>query len=183
MASVSQLAERDGISKQAVSKRIRNILESWPETPVDRDNNGRVRAISEADYDLRVEGMLNPAKSDTGGSESTGEQTFNEARRRAEWLKVRRAEIELQEQAGDLLRADQVKAAVAEAGRVIMASFLRLQNRADDLALAVSKEGVHGLRVALRKAGEEEGNKAADELAKIAAMAPAKDPQLEAGEA
>lgn len=183
MASVSQLAERDGISKQAVSKRIRNILESWPETPVERDNNGRVRAISEAHYDLRCEGMLNPAKSESGEGESAGGQTFNEARRRKEWLAVQRAELELQEQAGDLLRADTVKAALAEAGRVIMTSFLRLQNRADDLAIAVSKEGTHGLRVALRKAGEEEGNRAAAELAKIASMAPAKDPQLESGEA
>lgn len=183
MASVSQLAERDGISKQAVSKRIRNILDSWPDTPVERDRNGRIAAISEADYDLRCEGMLNPAKSETGGGEAKGEQSFNEARRRAEWLKVRRAELEMQEQARDLLRADMVKAALDEAGRVIMAAFMRFQNRADDLAIAVSKEGVHGLRVALRKAGEEEGNRAADDLAKIAAAAPAHDPQLEPDEA
>lgn len=195
MFSVAQIAERDGVSKQAISKAVKKLLEDRPETPVERGSQGQVMRVSLAHYDHFRQRFVNPAKASApirglDGAPAEGRQvitppplraedTFEEARRQSEWLKVGREKIRHQEDCGQLLRKDRIDDAHRMLGAELLSIIRRLPNRADDVALAISKEGVHGVRVALRQIAFEIGNQMADKLAEIAAAAPEHDPLIE----
>ena len=127
-----------------------------------------------------------PIRSVTGSGVSSApinpSESFDEARRQAEWLKVGRERIRHQEELGQLVRKDMLEAALKMAGLEIQRIVGRLQNAADEVALAVSKEGVHGARTALRKVAFDLGNQIADALATIADYAPEQDEQIETDE-
>lgn len=191
MASIAQIAARDGVSKPAVSKTVKRLLEERKETPVERGSQGQVLGISLAHYDHYRQRHVNPAKATAPirsvDGRSAGdappqlrsEDSFEEARRQSEWLKVGREKIRHQEECGELLRKDRTSEAVAMAGAELQAVIKRLPNRADEIALAVSKEGVHGVRVLLRQVAFEIGNEMADKLVKIAEAATETDPLIE----
>lgn len=197
MWSIAQIAARDGISKAAVSKAAKKLLEDRPETPVERGSQGQVQRISLAHYDHYRQRHVNPAKATAPLRSPDGsmfdfrqptspqplpirdEESFEEARRQSEWLKVSREKLRRQEEAGQLVRKDQTEQGVAMAGAALQAIIRRLPNRADEIALAVSKEGVHGVRVLLRNIAFEIGNEMADKLAEIAEAAPDVDPLIE----
>lgn len=189
MWSIGQIADRDGVSKPAVSKAVRAMLEARPETPHELDGRGRVRLISVADYDHYRGRHVNPAKAkaelrrETGGSAPAplldSSDSFDEARRQGEWLKVRRQRLEHDEEIGLLVRKDRLTEALSRVGREVQAIVNRLPNRSDDLALAVSKEGVHGARVALRTIAFDIGTAIADKLAELCDGAELTDEVLE----
>lgn len=195
MWSVAQIAARDGVSKPAVSKTVKKLTEARPDTPVERGAQGQVLRISLAHYDEYRQRHVNPAKataplrSADGGADGWGgvepprplrdEESFDEARRQAEWLKVGREKIRHQEDAGQLIRKDKTEQAVGEIGGLIQAIVKRLPNKADELALAVSKEGVHGARVLLRQIAFTMGNEIADRIETLVDGAPEHDPLIE----
>lgn len=189
MWSLGQIAERDGVSKPAISKQIKKLIEAKPETPSELDGLGRVLKISLAHYDEYRQRFVNPAKAtapirsiDTASPSAPAippGDTFDEARRQSEWLKVGRERIRHQEEIGQLVRKDRLSDAVKVAGTEIKTVVNRLQNKADDLALAVSREGVHGVRVLLRKIAFDLGNEIADKLGVIAEAAPEMDSLIE----
>jgi len=189
MWSLGQIADRDGVSKPAISKQIKKLIEAKPETPAELDGLGRVLRISLAHYDEYRQRFVNPAKAtapirsiETASSSAPAippGDTFDEARRQSEWLKVGRERIRHQEEIGQLIRKDRLSDAVKVAGTEIKTVVNRLQNKADDLALAVSREGVHGVRVLLRKIAFDLGNEIADKLGVIAEAAPEFDPLIE----
>lgn len=192
MWSIGKIAERDGVSKAAVSKAAKKLLEERTDTPVERGSQGQVMKISLAHYDEYRQRFVNPAKATApirtvSGSGSAGTQinpsdSFDEARRQAEWLKVGRERIRHQEDLGQLVRKDILEAALRASGMEIQRIIGRLPNAADEVALAVSKEGVHGARTALRKVAFDLGNQISDALATIADNAPEHDEQIEADE-
>jgi hypothetical protein len=201
MWSIGQIAERDGVSKPAISKQIKKLLAAKPLTPVDLDGQGRVQRISLAHYDDYRQRHVNPAKAtaplraidgdgEAGASDKTdapgrskgAADSFDEARRQSEWLKVGRERIRHQEEIGQLVRVDMLGEAHRTVGGEIKTVVSRLQNRADEIAHAVSKEGVHGARVVLRRIAFELGNEIADKLGEIAVAAPATDPLIEVDE-
>ena len=197
MWSISEIAARDSVSKMAISKQVKKLIAAKPETPVERDGLGRVMKISLAHYDEHRARHVNPAKASAPlrttdepiaaergkGAIVPQPESFEEARRQSEWLKVGRERIRHQEAIGALVRTDRTEEALRQAGRDIQAMMRRLQNRADDVALAVSKEGVHGARVALRRIADEVGNDIADRLAAIASEAPEVDEPIEGDDA
>jgi hypothetical protein len=193
MWGIGQIAERDGVSKAAVSKTVRKLLEASPDTPVERGGQGQVMKVSLAHYDHFRQRHINPAKATAplrmgteapplaGGTRSPIDpsDTFEEARRQSEWLKVGREKIRHQEDCGQLVRRDRIDASLSSAGADLQAIMRRLPNRADDIAMAVSKEGVHGVRVLLRQIAFDMGNQMADRLAEIAVSAPEHDELIE----
>lgn len=197
MVAISHIAERDDVSKQAVSKTVKRLLDDRPDTPVERGSQGQVLRISLAHYDHYRQRFVNPAKAsapirpivsaplldDVPPLVPSQEDSFDEARRQSEWLKVGREKLRQQEESGRLLRKDKID----EAHRVISAELQsiikRLPNRADAVAEAVSKEGIHGARVLLRQIAFELGNQLADKLAQIAQSAPTEDPLIEESDA
>jgi len=198
MRTISEIAARDGVSKMAVSKAVKKLLEAKPDTPAERDGQGRVMRISLADYDEFRARHVNPAKSKVPlrhdddpapseqlppGGAAPRTDSFEEARRQAEWMKVRREQLRHQEATGALIRKDRTEEALRQAGRDIQAMLRRIQNKADDVALAVSQEGVHGVRIALRKIADEIGGDIADRLGAIGAEAPEVDEPIESDDA
>lgn len=193
MWSIAQIAARDNVSKPAVSKAVKKLLEARPDTPVERGGQGQVLGISLAHYDDYRERFVNPAKAsapirsldDQSETRSAtqptlrSEDTFDEARRQAEWLKVGREKIRHQQECGALIRKDKNDQAVMKIGAELQSIIRRLPNHADAVALAVSKEGVHGVRVLLRQIAFEIGNKMADKLIEIGEAAPETDDLLE----
>ncbi|MDI6834820.1 MAG: hypothetical protein QMD99_03780 [Rhizobiaceae bacterium] len=200
MWSIAQIAARDGVSKPAVSKTVKKMLEARPETPVERGAQGQVLGISLAHYDEFRQRHVNPAKATAPlrpieGSLVDGrrladpprlvpdQDSFEEARRQSEWLKVGREKIRHQEECGQLVRRDRLEDGHKAIGAALLSIIRRLPNRADAVALAVSKEGVHGVRVLLRELAFEIGNQMADKLAELAEAAPEHDPLIEDDEA
>lgn len=187
MWTISQIAERDGVSKAAVSKAVKKLAEDRPDTPIERGPQGQVQRVSLAHYDHYRQRHVNPAKATApirnvvSGTASPLDpsDSFEEARRQSEWLKVGRERIRHQEDIGQLLRRDRVEEAQRTIGRDIQSIVRRLQNKADEVALAVSKEGVHGARVELRRIAFELGNEIADRLAIVSEQAAETDELIE----
>ncbi|MBB3771538.1 hypothetical protein FHS55_002137 [Angulomicrobium tetraedrale] len=185
MWAISQIVERDGISKQAVSKVVQSLIEKH-DIPVERDGRGRVAKVSLAHYDFHRGQFVNPAKvaAARGASAPPAEpgtgrnDSFDEARRINEWLKVEQTRLQQRVDSGKLLRADKIGEALDHVGREAQAIIARLPNKADDIALAGAKEGVHGVRVLLRTLAAEINTQIADALAKIGVEAPATDAAL-----
>ena len=194
MWSAVEIAGRDGVSKQAVSKQIKSLLEAKLETPVERDGRGRVIRVSLAHYDEFRQRYVNPLKASAPLRSIDAEPTpataplvapgdsLEEARRQSEWLKVGREKIRHQEELGQLVRKDRLVDVVSIVGAEIKLVVARLQNKADDLAHAVSREGASGARVLLRKIAFDLGNEIADKLAAIAEASPDADPMIEDAE-
>ena len=191
MWGIGQIAARDQVSKAAVSKHVKKMCENMPDAPVERGGQGQVLRVSLAHYDHYRQRHLNPAKTKEpikalkpmqpgdGGAGSQSD-TFEEARRQSEWLRVGLARIRHQEECGQLIRKDRIDEAHRQIGRDLQMLIQRLPNRADDLAAAVAREGAHGARMLLRKIAFELGNGLADRLEAMAAQAPAGDETIEA---
>lgn len=185
MMTLSALAERDGVSRQAISKTVRDLIDRHPDIPVERDGRGRIAKVSTAHLDHYRERYQNPARvlasrpaaadavrSQVSPPPMAKEDSFDEARRLNEWLRYSREKLKHEEDCGRLVVADSVGQAHDAIGREIQAIVSRLPNRADDLALAVTKEGVHGLRVLLREVAFDLNVAIAERLAAIANEAP-----------
>lgn len=180
--SISQIAERDGISKQAVSKVVQALIADH-DLPVERDVRGRVSRVSLAHYDHHRGQFANPAKVAAARParpvpEGDRGDSFEEARRQNEWLKVEREKLDQARERKLLVRVDMLSEALDRVGREIQSIIARLPNKADEVALAGAKEGVHGVRVLLRDVAFELNTKVADGLSSLASAAPASEPAL-----
>lgn len=185
MVTIKELAELASISKQAVSRKVQQLVVEHS-IPVEHDARGRVARVSLAHWQRHHQDYANPAKrphaSEPSPSPGRLSDSFDEARRRNEWLKHDTAMIEMQEKAGQLVRADRLAEALGIVGREIRAIIYRLPNRADDLAISVGREGTSGLRTALRGVAFDMSKMVADQLASIAEAAPENDPQIDKDE-
>lgn len=181
MRTPTEIAKRDGVSKQAVAKNIRKMVAEH-DLPVERDSRDRIMRVSLAHYDHHRGMFANPAKvmpKDEGESEPLRSgDSFDEARRQNEWLKLTREKIRQAEEQGKLVRADLVEQALVSVGRTIQSEIKRLQNKADDIALAVSREGSSGARKELRNFSTELSQRIASALSEVAQAAPEKDDTL-----
>lgn len=184
MAAPGEVAARDGVTKQAVTKLVRRFVEEHG-MPVERDGRGRIVRFSLAHYDHFRGEFASSEKVAAGRKEPPSSPPANsstsrdEALRQEAWLKVTREKLRRQEEIGQLIRADRTREALIVCGREIQSSIARLQNRADDMALAVSREGAHGLRVLLRQIAFELNSEIADRLGKIVDDAAEHDDLLE----
>lgn len=182
MVTAGEVADRDGVSPQAVTKMVRGLATKH-DIPIERDGRGRIARFSLAHYDhLRgqfssSEKVAAARKEDAPPSLSSSSR--DEALRQEAWLKVGREKLRRQEHIGQLIRADRTRDALAICGREIQSLVARLQNRADDMALAVSREGAHGLRVLLRQISFDLNTEIAEKLAAVVLDAPEQDEILE----
>jgi hypothetical protein len=182
MYSPGEIAARDGVSKQAVSKTLSKLLRDHDDIPVERDARNRVIKVSLAHYDHHRGFFGNAAQAqaprgadDDGPEQPRQRESRDEALRQQAWLNLQREKLRHAEEQGSLVRADKLADALAQAGRTIQSEVNRLQNRADDIALAVSKEGTSGARMELRKIAQEINTRIADTLAVIAEASPETD--------
>jgi len=175
MWTVSRVAERDGVSKQAVSKKVRALAEKHG-LSVNRDGQGRIVSFNVAEYD-HLRGRFDdpsksqaPAKTDTPASNQS--ETYDEAVRQKTWLEAEKRRLELAEIKGELVRVGKVTDAVVRSFEQINRIIDRLPSATDELAAAVAKDGGHGLRVALKNLSGRMRGDIADALETIAAGEP-----------
>jgi hypothetical protein len=184
MATPAEIAARDGVTKQAVTKLVRRLVDQH-DLPVERDGRERIVRFSLAHYDHFRGEFASSEKVAAARKEAPPAQPLNsstsrdEALRQEAWLKVGREKLRRQEHVGRLVRADRMREALTICGREIQSSVARLQNKADDMALAVSREGAHGLRVLLRQIAFDLNTEIAGRLAAIMEAAAENDEVIE----
>ncbi len=189
----AQVAERDGITKQAVTKSVRKFADKH-DLPVQRDGRGRITHFCLAHYDHLLErfgnseklapGRLSSASASEGtppegGSEDKGAKvkadSRDEALRQEAWLKLRRSQLAMEEELGSLVRRDALDAALKKCAQEIQLLVGRLPNQADMLAQAIAKDGEHGARSELRKVAFKLNQSIADRLQEVFEAAPETD--------
>lgn len=179
MMTISQLAERDGVSKQAASKMVRRLADDNG-LKVERDAQGRIAALNAAHYDMLRGRYADPSKAQAPaaaqprrpvaslGREIADTESYDEALRQKTWHEAERRRLDLEVQKGKLVPVDDVLRAVELAAEIIGRALDKLPNSADDIAAAVSREGVHGARTLLRQQVARQRQAVADALAAMA---------------
>lgn len=178
MWAAARIAERDGVSREAVLKLARDYAEHQA-LPVERDGRGRISAINVVAYDLIRARVGDPSKVQTRAPASPPPgrdlDSYDEALRQKTWHEAERRRLELAVMKGDLLRKDRLEVALSTAGEAIVRALDRLPQAANDLAIAVARDGEHGLRTALKALALKLRADIATALGTLAEAAPATD--------
>ena len=160
MWTVSQIADRDGVSKQAVSKQVSRLVDSG--LAVERDRQGRVCAVNVAQYDGLRDRFGDPSKAQAPRRPAAFEafqcdpkESYDEALRQKTWHEAERRRLDLDLQKGRLIETAAVAEGYDLAAAQIHDILGRLDDRADDLAAIVAREGVRGLQSALKRLGSD----------------------------
>lgn len=189
MWSVTRIAERDGVSRQAISKHVARLIEHH-NLDVTRDGRGRVSAVNIVHFDdLRRRfgdsGKARSAEPERPGPQSEPEpssgsnETLDGARRIKLLHETELLRLRLLEDAGDLLRKDTIEAGLdrlaEEIGRIV-----DLPQHADVIAAAAGK-GLHELRIVLKRLTVEMRSAISGHAAALAATAPQRDEAIPEG--
>lgn len=173
MMSVAQLAARYGVSKPAISQQVKRLRELGLQVELDR--LGRVAAVNHVQYDELRNRFADPSKAQAPAPTPRVDvlaESYDEALRQKTWTEAERARLRLAEEKGELVRVDRLADALAMAGGRIVQSVDRILASSDDLAAAVAKDGVGGLRGELKKLAHRIKADIADALGEIAATTP-----------
>jgi len=189
MITAAEVAQKEGITKQAVTKMVRKFVEDHS-LPVERDGRNRIVKFSLAHFEAYREQFGNSeqtaaARLTSIGPEIQSEATHtlsldnstsrDEALRRDAWLTLEKKAVLWELELGRLIVREALEVALQNCGKEIQNVINRLPNSADDIALAMTKEGEHGVRTILRKISFRMGNEIADRLEAIASGAPKSD--------
>lgn len=172
MLTVSELAARAGVSKQAVSKSVKALADRQ-KLRVERDSAGRVTKVDAAHYDALRARTSNPANAQAAGKKGVHRQrltkvdeapearppvqsellegSYDEALRQKTWRDTELKRISIQKALGRLVDAAEEADALDRAAVLIRAALARIIDAVDDLAATVAREGARGLRAALKK--------------------------------
>lgn len=152
MWTVSQVAERDGVSKQAVSRKVRDLAETHGLTVL-RNQQGHIVRLNVAEYDHLRGRYGDPSKlqapvqrPDVGPHR----ESYDEALRLKTSYDAEKSRLAVEELKGQLVRVIDLNAALSLAGETIVRIIDGLANEADELAAAVGRDGPHGARVHLK---------------------------------
>lgn len=187
MWTVTQIAERDGVSKQAISKRVAKLAEGQGLT-VERNAQGHITALNVAEYDHLRGRYADPSKAQAPArlqrqsGQVSPNDSYDEALRQKTWHEAERRRLELAEMKGDLVRKDMIEASLDQVGERIVQVIDRLPRIADEIAAAVAKDGTHGARVLLKLQASRLRDEIAKALASLAQEAPEQDEDGTEGE-
>ena len=177
-ASITEIAARDGISKQAVSKKVKDLIGHG--LAVERNGRGHIISVNLPQYDYLRGRHDDPSKAqrpapiDDPAPPAVDPDSYDEALRKRTWYEAERKRLELGEKIGELIRVDELAAAVDECGAEIVAIVRRLQTETDTIAAAVTRDGAHGLRVVLKQVENRMLGEIATSLDALARRAPDK---------
>ncbi|UNJ22041.1 terminase small subunit [Microcystis phage vB_MweS-yong2] len=188
--TAAQIAERDGVSRQAVSKHVARLVERHA-LDVKRDGSGRVMAINVAHYDRllnrfgdsaqrrRPPPAATPTTADAEPAprplRDEGAGTLDQARIKKLAYDTELQRLALDEMRGRLVRHDLLVEALQRLGEEI-ARAVDLTQFCDDFAAAFARNGAHGLRVELKRRTVTIRTALADQCAALALAAPTSDP-------
>lgn len=161
--TITELAERAGLGKPAVSERVARLERAGHLRT--RPGRGRSKLVNAAEYDRavgqvadlgRTQGALtrrgaDPEAAPPPPAAESGEPVYTREQARNMAYKAELARLELEERQGKIVSVDIVRAAALRAGEEIVRVLDRLPQAADELAVALTKEGPHGVRLALKR--------------------------------
>jgi len=155
--SISELARLKGLSKAAVSERVKGLVDKGQLAT--KPGKGKVVLVNLAAFD-RVIGETTDLARSAGaetkrqvaqhqpGDPTTPIYTAEQARHMA--YKAESARLDLEERQGKILPIAEIAAAVQTAGEALARAIDNLPSLADDLAAAVAKDGTTGARTLLK---------------------------------
>lgn len=149
MMSIADIARRDGVTKPAVSKSVKRLVEKHGLT-VTRDGQGRVAAVNVAEYD-DLRGQYDDPAHEQRGAAPEKPTTYEDARTRQALYDGERSRIRLAQEIGDLVWRRDVELAMASAGEQIGRTIDQLAGVVDELAAAYTQGGLQALRVKLKE--------------------------------
>lgn len=171
MMSVGDIARRDGVKPPGVSRRVKQLRANGLQ--VELDAQGKVKLVNAVQYDELRARFADPSKAQAPAQQPTDlpeprSETYDEARRQLTWIEAERAKLKLEAEQKLYVRVEDLEAALADAGETIVEIADRLQQSADELAAAVARDGVSGLRAGLKKLAADFKTDIADALAAVA---------------
>lgn len=176
MWTIAQIAERDGVSKQAISKAVQRLVERHG-LAVERDAQGRVATVNVVAFDQLRGRYSDPSKAqaprvpapivdDAPPVSST--ESYDEALRQKTWHEAESKRLALATAKGELVKVVELDDAVVLLADALVGVFDELPARADDIATAVTRGGLPALRNLLKKITAEQRARAADALQQLA---------------
>lgn len=179
MWTIQQIAERDGVSKQAVSKQVARLVERHG-LAVERDAQGRVAAVNVAEYDhlrgrfgdpskAQAPRPIAPAPPSETVSPVASSESYDEALRQKTWHEAEQKRLALAQAKGELIQVGELEDAIAPLSDALIAVFDDLVSCADEIANALTRGGLQQLRAALKKIAAEQRARAADALEQLMA--------------
>lgn len=171
--TVTELAERLGLDKSAVSKRLRRLADTGVAIST-MPGKGRELLVNVAEYERAVgtDGDQARRLASKGAADEpeslSASYSREQAREKSFSADLKR--LDLEERLGKLLPVDQVAAAATRVGEVLVRAIEQVPGRADDCAAAVLKDGAQGARSVLKSVARdlrEDLAKALDELAAL----------------
>lgn len=185
---MQRIAERDGVTARAVSKAAARLIETHG-LAVTRDNRGRVSAVDIAQYDHLRGKADNPARVQAAATvagreareprEVSGGSDYNAALTEKTRYEATKRRLEVEELQGHLVRVDRVADAASQVATNLATIIDQLPSSADALAAAFARDGTRGLQIALKDIAIRWRTRLADQLAALAAGAPADEPDDE----
>lgn len=186
MLPLKAIAERDGVSRQAISKQVARLIEHHG-LEVSRDGRGRVSAVNIVHFDDLRRRFGDSAKVTTGGANDRpaasepgrdpgSDATLDGARRIKLVHETELLRLRLAEDSGQLVRMDVMTDALTRLAEEIGRIVDMLQHT--DTIAASAGRGLHDLRITLKRLTTETRTAIADQCAKVAAAAPHKDDAL-----
>lgn len=178
MWSIGQIADRDGVSKQAVSKQVKRYIERG-ELQHERDANNRVTAVNFVQYD-KLRGRFGDSAKQRVVREpdAPSDGSLDQARLLKARADAEMARLNIAERRGEVIRKDLMAEAIVRVGEDIR-RLLTLQNDADDLAAAMARGGPREMRAHLKAMEFRICTAIADSLSAIAIAAPLTDQPLQ----
>ncbi|SNY94073.1 hypothetical protein SAMN04515647_4397 [Cohaesibacter sp. ES.047] len=191
LISPKELAEKLGVTSQAVTKNIRRWRDQGAFNDGELRFSGRkVVSVSEAKYRLLYDQVINLNMK--RGEDENGESSIDpsiesglnsEDKSRVAQLKLREAEVNIEikelrlaKEAGKLLDAEKLMEGLLGCARDISAKINRLENKTEKLVTAFKRDGDHGVRNALREIAFETNEQISRSLMAIAKDAEEGDP-------
>lgn len=154
LMTISEIADRDHVSKQAVSKRVKAFVDEH-HLAVERDERGNVARVNVAHYDHLRERHGNASKDQrpapSAEPSAPAGDSYDNALRLKTLYEATRKGIELDEVMGKLVRVDELSQAVGDIGAEIATIVGKIEQEADALAAAGMRDGPHGIRTALKQ--------------------------------
>ncbi|GJD51097.1 hypothetical protein OPKNFCMD_3848 [Methylobacterium crusticola] len=183
MWPAARIAERDGVTREAVLKLVRDHAAQHG-LAVERDGRGRIALINVVQYDHLRGRYADPSKAQASKAAAppapAPADSYDEALRQRAWHDVEKRRLEVGDLRKQLLRRDRYEAAVAQAAAEMARYIDQLPQEADAIGRALGLENVHTLRLELKNAAARMRAKIAGAFQAMAAEAPATDEEVPA---
>lgn len=177
--SISELARLKGLSKAAVSERVKGLIQKGQLST--KPGKGKVVLVNLAAFDRVIGETTDLAKaagaetkrqaaSTTPRDDAAPIYTAEQARHMA--YRAESARLDLEERQGKILQVADVVAAIAAAGDAIARAIEKLPTGADDVSAAVAQAGAAGARTELKAKARDLRELVAKELAQVLNLKP-----------